>query len=101
MGYRVDRAGSSGFQTGIGRSADGRMSDLFEVTMVARGRENLIFNDARVWRGTNPSIALELLDFRAWPASRPTQISSYAFGRCAWSVQRRRKTGQSIAARLE
>jgi len=42
--------------------------------MVARGRENLIFNDARVWRGTNPSIVLEFLDFRAWPASRPTQI---------------------------
>src|ERR1700678_4593882 len=73
-GLPSDCADSRGFQTGIGRNADGRMSDLFEVAMVARGRENLIFNDARVWRGTNPSIVLEFLDFRAWPASRPTQI---------------------------
>ena len=73
-GLPSDCADSRGFQTGIGRSADGRLSDLFEVAMVARGRENLIFNDARVWRGTNPSIVLEFLDFRAWPASRPTQI---------------------------
>src|ERR1700679_3963705 len=69
-----DCAGTRGFQTGIGRSADGHMSDLFEVAMVARGRQNLIFTDARVWRGTNPSIVLEFLDFRAWTASRPTQI---------------------------
>ena len=42
--------------------------------MVSRGRENLIFNDARVWRGTNPSMVLEFSDFRGFPASRPTQI---------------------------
>jgi hypothetical protein len=70
---------SRGIRTGIGRSADGPMSDLLAAIMAARKPKNLIFNDARARCGTNRNNVSEFLDSREWLASNPTRICEARF----------------------